>query len=232
MIISFSGIDGAGKSTQAELLANSLAVRNQCVFHTEKVHPARTYSNLLEIDILAEAATDAEIILCRFYLASERTAKLQAKLKSGDFYTNKERMQIALAAVISAQFDAREWQRRFLKRSKSKVKLYIYDRYAFDEVIYRTLDGLDPLLLFNFYRCFPPPDFAFWIDTPKNMLNQRQLSVSDRKSELFRDSARLDKLIKAFRDLAPRFGLLRIDGTQERKDMHLAILAAVKPLWK
>ncbi len=223
MILSFSGIDGAGKSTQIDLLLRALVRKGQ----TLDLREHRMFEGVEQLHALRREAQRFDVIAVRFYLSSAETRLAQARVKRAGGPT-AVRATVAWDAFSLALDDATRWRRLFVEPLLNAGRTLIFDRYAFDEVIYRTAEGLDPIELSRAYASFPTVDCAFLVDVRADVLCARNAVRADGAGMLFRVPNRLESLVDKFRRYAPLFGLTPVDGEASPEDVHRAVVHALE----
>jgi len=160
-IISFSGIDGAGKSTQIDALDNWLhAVGRSTTILTFWDHVA-AFSRFRET-------------------VSYKAFKGDQGIGSPDKPLNRRDKNVTSWPVSAARFglyfaDALNLRRKLAKLKKSRIDVVIFDRYIFDELANLPLQRGPARLFARFLlRLAPAPDAAFIIDADPVAARERK----------------------------------------------------------
>jgi thymidylate kinase len=195
LLVALSGIDGAGKSSQARWLAESLTALGADV---EVV-----WNDLLGNRALDLLAGPPKALLRLAGRRSERMARYDdAPPRSEDPAASAARGTWSTIVTLASAVE----QRIIATRSVGRGRVTVFDRSPLDlavrmQVLYRANVEMQRRLV---QLAAPRPDLAFLLDIPA------ELSLA-RKSDIWSPS-QLAEQTTLYRALAPRFGVRRIDG--------------------
>ena len=205
-LISFSGIDGAGKSTQIEKLcrylrAQGISVR-QLIFWDDVV-------------VLPDLRSD----FSRRVLASDgRVGSREQPARRRD--KNVRNWALLLARSLLYFFDACSLRRAVARSKHENVQVVVFDRYIHDQLAVLPLSSR---LVRNYARLLlkiaPPADLSYLLDA----IPEIALARKPEYPLAFMHQYRLSYL--ALQDL----GGLRLIAPADIEEMHLAILEALRP---
>jgi thymidylate kinase len=195
LLVALSGIDGAGKSSQARWLADSLTALGADV---EVV-----WNDLLGNRALDLLATPPKALLRLAGRRGERMARYDDAPPRPDDPTASAARGIWSTVVTLAS--AVE-QRMMATRSVGRGRVIVFDRSPLDlavrmQVLYRANVEMQRRLV---QLAAPRPDLAFLLDIPA------EVSLA-RKSDIWSPSQLVEQTT-LYRSLAPRFGVRRLDG--------------------
>ncbi|MFI4977947.1 MAG: dTMP kinase [Solirubrobacterales bacterium] len=195
LLVALSGIDGAGKSSQARWLAESLTALGADV---EVI-----WNDLLGNRALNLLGTPPKALLRLAGRRSERMARYDDAPPSSDAPTASAVRGIWSTIVTLA--NAVE-QRIMATRSVGRNRVIVFDRSPLDlavrmQVLYRANVEMQRRLV---KLAAPRPDLAFLLDIPA------EVSLA-RKSDIWLPSQLMEQTM-LYRALAPRFGVRRLDG--------------------
>lgn len=217
MIISISGCDGAGKSTQGELLAKKIANEKDLKWTSIfEVMESDTYDSSESLNDIYEKLCKYDVIVSRFYLKGERLKALQDKLvmSSNDIFNNKD----AITEVAEcAQQEARIWNEKVISKLLDLNKIIIFDRYFFDEIAYRGLYSIPMQTVEELYREFAIPDKAFFLHIEIDEILKRNSVRKDIKTTLFQNRDKLVQLLDNFGKVSKKYNLSIIYGDKQSK---------------
>jgi thymidylate kinase len=220
-VIALSGIDGVGKSTQAEALRASLTALgfDAIVIWSPIGHSAP----------LRRFAAAAKRLLVRLPfgpLANADPAVAQQRLLSrgGEGVAAEPRSRRAAASVwsaITALANAVSY-RRFARGARTGGKIVIFDRYVLDGIVYQRFE-YSPYRPLRFQeavlqRLSPTPRCAFLLDAPAALAHAR-------KPDWPLDQMRLQAVL--YRREYERLGVRRLDATRPPAELTSQIVREV-----
>jgi hypothetical protein len=208
-LVTLSGLDGSGKSSQARWLAEALA---------ELEIDVEVIWNDLQGNVLLDALGVP--------------AKALLRLRGRPVRPMSSYEQVAPSAHRSHDAVRRVWssivtlansleQRALATRGRVRGRTIVFDRGPLDlavrmEVLYRTGGGRQPRLI---ELTAPRSTVAFLLEVSPDLALSRKLDIwSD---------AQLEEQATLYKALAPRFGARRIDGGRAPEDIAAEIAGAV-----
>ncbi len=197
--IVIEGIDGAGKSTQARLLAEWFEERGEEV-------------------VLTKEPTDTAFgkLIRRLVLTGGREGIIDGARISHE----------AEALLFAA--DRAEHVEKLIKPSLKEGKIVISDRYFYSSLAYQWARGLDLEWLIDLNRFAVRPDLAILLDLPvkESMKRLRSRSI---KSEFDKIAELQKAVRENYLKLAERFPEMRIvNALASVEDIHNDIVALVE----
>lgn len=214
-VISLSGLDGSGKSTQAELLVDTL---------TKLGYPTvMVWTSLVAHPSLAKAAAPVRALLGQ-RKHPEGVAELWPPAGEDDDPATRLRERSALLGLAWVTFVATVngwWQMRAIRPHLLRGRIVVCDRYTLDSVVhlrYRYGQRRRYRLQLALIRLFSPrPLRSYLLDVPASVARARKQEYTPAQNEL---RARL------YREEHLRLGVERLDG--ERPPEELAAQIALE----
>ncbi len=203
LLVALSGIDGAGKSSQARWLQQSLIALDAPV---EVV-----WNNLMgENRILGVVAAAPKALLGLTGGRRRSMARYDhAASDDGDVVVGALRGPWSLLVTLTGALE----QRRAAIPARLRGRTVVFDRSPLDlavrmQVLYRSATAAQRRLIF---LAAPRPDIAFLLDIAPE--------VSLRRKHDIWKPAQLEEQAMLYRALAPRFGAIRLDGQRPAADI-------------
>ena len=216
MAIAFSGLDGAGKSSQTQLLREELARRGLTV-ETEWV-PVAINPSLGRLKLAAErVVTRAR--------SPERARSTVAATDAPDpgrrLVRRSPLVRHAWSSVVTLANVYSHW--RSLLRHAGSADVVIFDRYAIDTAVrlHTWYGGLGSVVVQVWLTRLlsPRPACAYLLDVPAERALERKVDRWD--IETLRRQAAL------YRETCRRFGVRRLDGERSPQELASEISADV-----
>ncbi|MGZ7445111.1 dTMP kinase [Paenibacillus sp. TH7-28] len=227
-IISISGLDGAGKSTQLTLLQEKL---EQAGMKCARLQ--------FESEDYGERAKQKVEELKRFGVVFTRLCldwKHRFPLMHDFVYT--ETLQNAGNALAVTSVFAGGCLQVYHECLKPLVEAGVHlvvDRYWYDDIVYRSF-WVDEAVVRMLYRSIPAPDLAIFLNTPPGVSYERNRQRIDGQSPLMGNLQNVRAVAEKFQELAHKENMRVIDGALELEEKHaliyheVASLMQVKPI--
>jgi thymidylate kinase len=226
-LISFSGLDGAGKTSQAEALKDSL---EHLGFDVDIAWARLEWTTLWEnrwLGLIAAPARGA-LRLLSWLTASLRSGRAPSRDEADNSRPPleparvRERSELISQVWVSIVAVAHGWaQRRTTRAHLRHGAVVISDRYTLDAAVQlRYHYGAERLFRFQTWllrRLSPTPLVAYFVDVPPETAYRR-------KPEQY-DLGALTRQALLYRELAERLGARLLDGERAREELCAEIAA-------
>jgi len=107
-----------------------------------------------------------------------------------------------------------------------KGKIVICDRYFFSTLAYGFASGIDFKWLYQVNKNFRTPDLTIFVDIHPDV-SMRRIRTGREKRELFEKSESLNKVRRAYLNLAKRFGFRIVNGENSVDETSKEIFSIV-----
>ncbi|MGL5378388.1 hypothetical protein [Clostridium sp.] len=199
-IISISGIDGSGKSTQIDLLRQYICSKfNLSSCSVYDFNPKLSYDDLSDLDSILYRISEYDVILLRPYMKSKRNIELQKDILQNNFFKNDEKIEELAKVKLE---DINNWFDRVILKLIHKNKIILFDRYVYDEICYRALYNKSLEDFIYLYNHIPKPNISFYIDENIQILKERNKLRNDGETVLFKETVKLVELRDNFRKIS------------------------------
>lgn len=211
LYIAIEGIDGSGKTTQAEKIANYFEQKGKAVVLTGEPRKRDSIISRLIQEILTLKIKIPPIALQYLFSADRAIHQEEVivpSLRQGKIVVSDRCLWSAVPYGIMD------------KIMSGKIKKYDYKE---TEVLLAAHGIL------SMYHQFIIPDFAFYLDVPIETAIKR-INKKHRIKELYEQEEKLGNVIDGYRWLAKTFPkeIIRIDGDGEIEQVTSAILSEIK----
>lgn len=208
MIISFSGLDGAGKTTQIKNLLDAYKSQGARVGSVYSYIPDIRYHSVKDLRNLYEKLIDFDVIHIRFRLNSDRNCMIMKRLESK---APTQRIMATIAA-IQGYLDHKELSKYLLVPLADKKKILIFDRYYYDELAFKSEYGALKIVLNMLYHNEKDSDIGFLIKITTEECIKRNRCRPDSQVSIYQSRSNINSLINCFDCIAKRKKLITIDG--------------------
>lgn len=220
MIISFSGLDGAGKTTQIQMLLDAYQKLGASVGSIYSYLPDIRYHSSKELHMLYQKLCAFDVIHVRYRLNSDRNCVLMQRLERK---IPPQRI-LATAATIQGYLDSLELSKFVLMPLLEKGKALIFDRYYYDELAFKYVYGCPELILKSIYQNAKDADFGFLIRISSEECTKRNKSRPDNNVAVYQNNTCINALSDRFDHIAEMKKLIVLDGSRSRNAISELVL--------
>lgn len=220
MLISFSGLDGAGKTTQIKTLLKYYEKRGAKVGSIYSIFPDIRYHSTDDLVKAYQILRNYDVIHLRYRLNSDKNSKIMQKLEQLPLPLK----ELAIKAAIQGYHDHCELNEHLITPLKEMNKTIIFDRYYYDELVYKSVYGCPDHILAQLYNNATNTDVRFYIYISAEECFNRNRLRPDSKVNLYQKKEYVVELLSRFRWIAEQNNLITIDGGQEREDISKLVL--------
>lgn len=223
MIISFSGLDGAGKTTQIKML---LSYYQQCGFRTGSIYdlfPDIRYHRTIDLKYAYDVLREYDVIHMRFRLNSDRNSVIMHKLE----HSLSSRPFDATVAAIQGYHDHLSLYQNVLRALFKEGKIIIFDRYFYDEFAFKHLYGCPRFILKMLYANVQVADVPFYIRISPQVCQMRNRARPEETAVIYQDIKRITCLANTFDDIAVQNRMIVLNGTDDMEKLSEQIVLRI-----
>lgn len=223
MIISFSGLDGAGKTTQIKMLLAEYRNQGAKVGSIYSIFPDIRYHDERELLFAYNKLQSCDVILLRYRLNSDKNNAIMHKLESLPLPLP----ELASQAALQGFHDHLELDRNIIEPLVERGKTIIFDRFFYDELAFKYIFGCPESVLNKLYADARAADVGFYIHIPAEECLNRNRMRPDGTVNIYKEKKHVIDLINRFNVIAERKKLVVLNGTNTRETIKTEILSAL-----
>lgn len=228
MIISFSGPDGIGKTTQIQYLLSYFANMGVKCCSVYDISPDIRYHNQKELITYYRYFQTGDVIHTRFRMNSDINNKIINELENTSIIPNKA---LAMSAAKQGYIDACEWFDTVINPLQAKEeKILIFDRYFWDEIAFKTFYGCSLKYMENLYCNMNTPQLSLIGIASTSTIKARNSSRPDGDTTLYKSSTYIRQLNNIFTQIAKEHKLQTINMEGSPIDIHKKVVQLISPL--
>ena len=224
MLISISGYDGAGKTTQIQYLLDYYQKHKLKTASIYDVAPSIRYHSYKELINYYDYLKNYDVIHLRFRLNSDENSKLMNVLEYSDYND----LYLAEAVALQGFFDYYLLNKYVTKPLLDAGKIVISDRYYYDEVAFKSVYGCDYTRMLKMYDEIPEPNLALYLSVSPQTIFERNKTRPDGQTTIYKDINIIKKLGYYFERLLKDTCLLLINGNDSINHIHSMIYRHIK----
>lgn len=230
MIISFSGLDGVGKTTQITYLMEYMKSKGLKCCSVYDISPDIRYHNKKDLLCYYDYFQTFDVIHTRFRMNSDANNKIINELEHSPVIPNHS---LAMQAAHQGYYDAKEWfdTVTFPLLSNSQ-KIFIYDRYSWDEIAFKTFYGCSLEYMEKLYVHIKKPRISFICTANASTIMKRNSGRPDEKITLYTSLDYINQLRNIFSKLAIAHNLCQMNMESSAENIHKKIINYIDPLFK
>jgi thymidylate kinase len=212
-IVTFSGFDGVGKTTQCNILKDYFVNEHSLSAIDTNRLCNNFYTKENDLDGICSILEDYDVIVTRLNLSSTKTNELKKRL----FY--EVEFEDIYNPIIGDLFNdildnIHKYYNKVIKPLLDLNKIIIFDRYIYDEVAYRPLYGIDRKKIQDLLSFYPEGNIRFLLKTELETVLERNLEREDSKTKLYQNIDKLEELADNFDFVSRAYNLVEINATQ------------------
>ncbi len=203
-LISISGLDGAGKSTQIALLEENLKIKN---LHCVTIQFDAVHYGAKAKEIISELSKN-DFVFTRLCINWEERFPL---IKDFVYDDGLQTPELALAVTSVFAGGCIQVYEECIKPLLLQGVHVVCDRFWLDDIVFRSF-WVEEEMIRRLYSKIPRPDLAIYLKVNPEIIKKRNESRIDGKSPLLRKIESIDQICEKFDILANQESMVVIHG--------------------
>lgn len=230
MLITISGPDGSGKTTQAKKLLNAFNEVGLNVASITDVIKDFNYESGCDLYLsnLYNHLKKFDVIHTRFRLHSRENAMVMDELEISPIGNFK----LATLSAYTAYYDYVQFNKYVNEPLKKDGKILICDKYAFDDIAFKSTYGCQYDWMKKLYYNITLPDIGFYLDVEPCTIMERNLYRPDGRIIFYENSRNICRLKYHYERIVNDYNLTKINGNQSKDEIYNEILKEIKVKYK
>lgn len=225
MLITISGPDGSGKTTQIKKILEAYQSAGLSTASIYDVMPNFDYSVGTNLNQYYQYFKDFDVIHTRFRLHSIESDIIMSILETIPQGTDIK--LTALSAYVS-YYSYVHWNKYVLEPLLASDKLLICDKYYYDDVATKSAFGCPYKWLKNLHYDTQKPDLAFYMKVKGKTLMKRNEHRGDGRIIHYQSPVNVSRLLYYYEQIVIDENLISIDGNQNQNAVFSNILDELK----
>ncbi len=220
MLVSISGYDGAGKTTQIQLLLNHYKKMGLKTASIYDLTPSIRYHSYQDLIKYYHYLANYDVIHLRFRLNSDENSQIMKNLE----YSQFDNLYLAEAAALQGFYDYYLLEKYVTIPLLNSGKIIISDRHYYDEIAFKSVYGCSYTRMLKMYNEIHVPNYAFYLAVSASTAFKRNQTRPDGQTTLYKNILLIEELGFYFKRLLQDTNLVFINGHKPILDVHSTIL--------
>lgn len=226
MLITLSGPDGSGKTTQAKKLLNAFNKVGLNAISITDIIKNFNYESGYDsyLNNLYNRLKKYDVIHTRFRLHSRENAMVMDELEVSPLGNFK----LATLSAYTAYYDYIQFNKYVNEPLLKEGKIIICDKYAFDDIAFKSTYGCQYEWMKKIYYDITLPNIGFYFDVNPNTIMERNLYRPDGRIvfyESFRNTCRLQYY---YERIIEDYNVIKINGNHLEDEVYNELLNKLK----
>lgn len=228
MLITISGPDGTGKTTQCKLILEYMKNKGFKVASVSDIVDGFDYKSGKSeyLKSFYDYFKSFDVIHTRFRLHSEENARVMDKLE----ITPIGNFELATLSAYTAYYDYVQWNKYVNEPLLKENKILVCDKYAFDDIAFKTTFGCQYEWMKKIYYNVELPDLGFYMKLKPETVVERNISRPDGRIVFYDNIKNTKRLQYNYSRIVNDYGLIELDANQSKEDIHSNILGFLNRL--
>lgn len=225
MLITISGPDGTGKTTQCKLLLKKFKQQGLKIATVSDLMKNFDYQSGKSSDLIKFYAyfKNFDVIHTRFRLHSNENARVMDKLEIspiGNF-------ELATLSAYTAYYDYIQWNKYVNEPLLNEGKILLCDKYAFDDIAFKTTFGCQYEWMKKIYYNVEQPDIGFYMNLDPKVIIERNLTRPDGRIIFYDNIKNVRRLQYNYSRVVQDYNIVVLNGNKSPKEIHNEIITEI-----
>ena len=228
MLITISGPDGTGKTTQSKMLLKYFKEQGMKTAAVSDVMDNFNYQSGKSEDLkrFYDYFKKFDVIHTRFRLHSHENARVMDKLEIspiGDF-------ELATLSAYTAYYDYIQWNRYVNEPLLREGKILLCDKYAFDDIAFKTTFGCQYEWMKKIYYNVELPNVGFYMYVEPKTIIERNLVRPDGRIVFYDNEKNVRRLQYNYSRIVNDYNLIVLNGNDTPEAISQVVIDKVSKM--
>ena len=221
MLITISGPDGAGKTTQIEKLLKAYQVEGFSIISINDVMSSYDYNMGSNLTTYYEYFKKFDVIHTRFRLHSFESDIIMSVLETIPQGTD---IKLTALSAYTAYYSYVQWNKYVLTPLLADGKLLICDKYYYDDVATKAAFGCPYKWLKKLHYDTLKPSLGLYMQQDAKILMERNMNRGDGRIIHYQNITGTERLLYYYNQIAKDENLAIINANQSIESIHQDII--------
>lgn len=226
MLISFSGPDGAGKTTQIKKLLHYFELKGFKTGAVQDINPDVRYHLGDDLTPYYNYLRQFDVIHTRFRLHSKENVEVMDIVQ----FISTGNEWLTRYSAYTSHFDAEQWYKHVTKPLLEDGKILISDKYAYDDIAFKTAYGCNYHWLNELHQDTRVPDIPLYLKVNRETILEHNQQRKDLKNILYRKPENTRKLLAAFDQLTIDYQIHTIEAEGTPEDVFEKVISTLETI--
>lgn len=227
-IVTFSGLDGVGKSTKCNNVKEYLCKEYSLKGINTQDLIGNTFHSRDDLEKTFNKLKEYDVIVTRQYLSSIRMRQLKEQLFQDSSFKDTPLIRTIIQEVVE---NARLYFDIVIKRLLDMDnKIIIFDRFFYDEIAYRSLYEIPKHEIEEKFQYYPKEITKILLTAPVDIIYDRNKTREDSGTSLYKNKYKVQELVENFDYIAEKYNMTKISTVENENVVNSTVIKKIEEI--